>query len=266
METQGDEGQPCGARLEAEFEQALLRLNRQAGLAGLTAGAAHNLNNAVTSIAGYASMLAALSQDATFRDYGSRIMDAVGRITQITDGLLRHAANLDNEFSPVHPKQVIAPVVELFSCTSSSSAWVSCDIPPDLPLIMAAPTPLRQALLNVLINAAESMPTGGKICASVRLASGLPADSPAAHLASADVLHIEISDTGDGIPAAAMGRVTELFFTTKGEARAGVGLWATCQILRQHGGILDIQSTPRSGTTVSIYLPVISEQEPSQDA
>jgi signal transduction histidine kinase len=119
----------------------------------------------------------------------------------------------------------------------------------ELPIIFADRQHLRQVLLNLFTNAADAMPSGGRLVLRVRPGQ-LPPDSRPA-------VSIEVVDTGVGIPAEYLARVTEPFFTTKPEGKGtGLGLAICRRIVNQHQGALQIESTVGVGTTVRAVFPV----------
>jgi signal transduction histidine kinase len=123
---------------------------------------------------------------------------------------------------------------------------------------MADPGQLENALLNLLINARDAMPHGGKLiiaCSSVSLDDGN--EGPKLDVDSGDYVVLAVSDTGHGMPASVSDQVFDPFFTTKdvGEG-SGLGLSMVYGFARQSGGVASIYSEEGRGTTVKIYLPV----------
>lgn len=124
----------------------------------------------------------------------------------------------------------------------------------DVPVIHADRQQLRQVLLNLFTNAVDAMPDGGRLTPRIRpgqLPGGLPA------------VVIEVVDTGCGIPADVLPRVTDPFFTTKDEGKGtGLGLSVCKKIVEQHRGTLEVESTVGVGTTVRVTLPARSAVPP----
>jgi len=121
------------------------------------------------------------------------------------------------------------------------------DFAPDVPLLQADRQHVRQVLLNLLTNAADAMPNGGRVTIRVRPAE--LADQPAAV--------VEVSDTGTGIKAEHLSRIFDPFFTTKEEGKGtGLGLAICKRIVDQHHGTLEVESTVGVGTTFRVTLPV----------
>jgi two-component system NtrC family sensor kinase len=123
------------------------------------------------------------------------------------------------------------------------------DVPRDLPHIRADANQLSQVLMNLLLNAAEATPEGGRITIS------------ASKLTYVDMLEIRVSDTGCGIPADILPHVFEPFFTTKRGRGTGLGLSISMAYVRSHNGEIRVDSVPKHGTTVTLTLPIRPEEE-----
>jgi signal transduction histidine kinase len=119
------------------------------------------------------------------------------------------------------------------------------EVPHDLPEVRVDPMQLEQALLELVSNALDAMPGGGRLRLGARAMNGGPG--------LGEIL-IEVSDTGAGIPAGLLPSVCEPFFTTRQEG-TGLGLAIAKRYVEQNGGRLEIASSPDAGTTVRIRLP-----------
>jgi two-component system NtrC family sensor kinase len=133
---------------------------------------------------------------------------------------------------------------------------------PDLPPLCGRGDQFLQMLLNLALNAIDSMPEGGRLCiaTSTVATAGLPFVESFPDGCQRALL-IEVGDTGAGIPSAALQHIFEPFFTTK-EHGSGLGLAVTHKIITEHQGYIDVQSQPAQGTTFRIYLPILSVREP----
>jgi hypothetical protein len=130
------------------------------------------------------------------------------------------------------------------------SPGLNTRVPEDLPRILVDSNQLSQVLMNLLINAAEATPGGGRITISAR------------PLASANSIEICVSDTGCGIPPDILPHVFEPFFTTKGGKGTGLGLSISETYVRRNKGDIRIDSVLKQGTTVTITLPIGQEESP----
>ena len=120
------------------------------------------------------------------------------------------------------------------------------DLPPDLPYILAAPGELGQVFLNMVINAVEASPQGGRL----RIASRLTKNGR---------LAVDFADTGCGIPPEHLGRIFEPFFSTKEEG-TGLGLYVSYNVVKRHGGEITVQSAADKGTTFTVWLPALPDE------
>jgi CheY-like chemotaxis protein/anti-sigma regulatory factor (Ser/Thr protein kinase) len=155
------------------------------------------------------------------------------------------------------PVQINALVEEVLDLTRSR--WsaiphqhgtvieVSCDLAGSLPSLMAVESEIREALVNLVFNAVDAMPDGGKLSVRTRLERDE---------AGLTCLAIEVQDTGIGMDEETRRHCLEPFFTTKGEHGTGLGLAMVYGIVRRHAGSIDIETQPGQGTTMRLNLPV----------
>jgi two-component system, NtrC family, sensor kinase len=122
------------------------------------------------------------------------------------------------------------------------------DVPRDLPHIRADANQLSQVLMNLLLNAAEATPEGGRVCIS------------ASKLTYVDNIEIRVSDRGSGIPPDILAHVFDPFFTTKRGRGTGLGLSISQAYVRSHNGEIRVDSVLHHGTTVTLMLPIRQEE------
>src|SRR5207302_1545554 len=135
---------------------------------------------------------------------------------------------------------------------------IATQLDPALPRIRAAADQLKQVLLNLLLNAADSMPRGGTITVATQAGAGAETE-----LFGRDAVQVQVRDTGDGIPDELIAQIFEPFFSTKPGKGTGLGLWVSQGIVQSHGGTMRVRSRLGRGTTFMITLPV---QGPPSDA
>src|SRR4029077_1887540 len=123
---------------------------------------------------------------------------------------------------------------------------------------------LYQALVNLVRNALDAMPSGGRLTLRVGWADGRPAPPGRQTAASARRVRVEIADSGEGISPSDADRVFNPFFTTK-DGGTGLGLALTHKIVEDHGGVIDFTSAPGRGTTFRIVLPIRSVSRGAED-
>ena len=170
------------------------------------------------------------------------ISDEIKRLDQVVVGFLKFARPDELKLQPV---QLASLVSEVASITAPEAERrqiaIRTECPPGLPEINADPGMLQQALLNLALNACQAMPEGGTLRAACRAV---------AHRR----VEVDITDTGVGIPPEDLGRIFDLYFTTK-EKGSGIGLSMVFRIVQLHDGDIEVQSTPGSGTTFKLIFP-----------
>ncbi|HLY37969.1 MAG TPA: ATP-binding protein [Candidatus Binatia bacterium] len=222
------------------------------------ANVSHELRTPLTAIKGYAeTLLGAAGNDAeTRRRFLSVIDRHSGRLGRLIDDLLT-LSDLELGRSPLRlgTVSVVAAVDDVLLILSEpagrAGVELSESVEPESLTVTADPDRFRQVLINLIDNAIKYTPGGGRV--SVRAA---PGSGPAA----AGTVEIVVQDTGMGIPAQDLPRLTERFFRVdKGRSRAlggtGLGLAIVKHIMQAHGGDLEIASTVGGGTTVRVYFP-----------
>jgi two-component system NtrC family sensor kinase len=128
---------------------------------------------------------------------------------------------------------------------------VDKDLDANLPFVIASADQIKQVLLNLLLNAQQAMPDGGTIAVSTRVSHGADPE-----FLMSDSVHIQIRDTGKGIPEEYLPHIFEPFFSTKDEKGTGLGLWVSQGIVQAHGGSIKLRSREGRGTTFSVALPI----------
>ena len=233
-----------------------------AALGRLMAGVAHEVKNPLNAMTIHLELLkqklgalrepAAVAAGASTGPGGGRpldlakhvniISDEIRRLDQVVVGFLKFARPDELKLQPV---QLLSLVSEVASITSPEAERrhiaIKTDCPASLPPINADPGMLQQALLNLALNACQAMPEGGTLRISCRAAARRRVE-------------VDIQDTGVGIPPEDLGRIFDLYFTTK-EKGSGIGLSMVFRIVQLHDGDIEVQSTPGSGTTFRLIFP-----------
>ncbi|MBW6400724.1 response regulator [Roseomonas sp. HJA6] len=253
------------ARREAA-EEGLRAAQRMEGLGRLTGGVAHDFNNLLTAILGTVRALErhlGARTDERTRRLLSAAVAAVDRGARLNASLLAFARRQPLVLATVDANALVQDFRPLLRRALDESVSLELSLDHRLPPCRADAAQLEAALLNLAINARDAMPRGGAIRIVTRrawlqeqaLAGNLEAQ-PGPYVA------IEVRDTGEGMPADVRDRAFEPFFTTKKDGHGtGLGLSQVFGFVRQIGGHVAIQSTPRRGTTVTLYLPLGSEIE-----
>jgi len=245
-------GEDISERVEAN--RAVARAEKLAAIGRLAAGVVHEINNPLATISACAEALESRVSEGEFnqsaavadlREYLGLIRSEAFRCKVITNGLLDFSRTRTTEYALVNLTDVIASAARLLSHQQrGDQVEFQIDTPAELPPISGDAGQLQQAVIALATNAIDAMPEGGILKIAARRNAG-------------QVL-VEVSDTGVGIPLENVPKIFEPFFTTKEIGKGtGLGLAVCYGILTEHGGRLDVQSTPGIGTTFTITLPAI---------
>jgi len=248
------------ARIEA-MEQ-LRHADRLGTVGKLASGIAHEVGTPLNVVAGRARMIAAGESTGAEAAADARIItEQAERITRIVRQLLDFGRRRAAQKSRVDLRAVAGQTVALLAPLALKRGVA-------LALEEGAPAPaevddgqMQQALANLVVNAIQATGRGGVVGIALRRARAAPPPDLGGPAAPADWLCLAVSDTGHGMDAETKARIFEPFFTTKevGEG-TGLGLSVTWGIVREHGGWIDVQSTPGAGSTFSVYLPLGAEE------
>src|ERR1044072_310069 len=234
----------------ASMTQQLWQASKLATMGELSASIAHELNNPLATVAlRTENLLMHLPEDSEQRKPLEIIAQEVDRMAGLVDNLLQFSRRGHRQVSTVDPREEILNSIELvhYHLRTRKIETVP-EFSDQLPTIQADRQQLRQLFLNLLTNASDAMPEGGKL--TVRAALN---DSNAGAVA------IEFTDTGEGIAAENVEKVWDPFFTTKPEGKGtGLGLAICRRIVEEHGGTIEILSQSGHGTTVRMVFPATS--------
>lgn len=229
-----------------QLEEELKRNERLAALGEMAAGVAHELRNPLSSIKGLALLLKSKFTDSSSdREAADILVREVERLNRSIGELLDYARPNRLEKAKVSLNEIVGKAITLLrvdaDATGIEIVTKYCP-PPDL--VHADQDKLSQVFLNLLLNAIQAMKSGGTLrVTTVR--------EPAQLLC-------RIEDSGCGIEAELLPRIFDPYVTTK-SGGTGLGLAMSVKIIEEHGGRIDISSTPGIGTTVSIFLPLLQE-------
>ncbi|MDP8223270.1 MAG: ATP-binding protein [Candidatus Lernaella stagnicola] len=231
----------------ADMEAQLHRADRLATIGQLAAGMAHEINEPLASILGFAQL--ALKDEAlgdqTRRDV-ARIRDAALHSREVVKKLLFFGRQLPPQKTAVDIPHIVADVLGILQHRfEKAGVVVQQNFDPDVPELVADPGQLTQVMMNLLVNALQAMPEGG----TVRL--GLEPKG--------DHLCLTVADNGLGMDEAVRSQAFLPFFTTKNiDQGTGLGLAVVHGIIQAHGGTIDVESRPGQGTRFVMMLPLIN--------
>ncbi len=231
-------------RERTHLQQQLIHADRLATIGQLAAGVAHELNEPLGSILGFAQLARKCPglPESAARDI-EKIITGSLYAREVIKKLMVFARQVPARKAPVSLNRVVEDSLYFLEvrCAKAGTRIV-CDLAPDVPEIQGDPAQLTQVLVNLVVNAVQAMPEGGTLTVRTR-ANG-----------SAAALIVE--DTGTGMDAEVLGKIFLPFFTTKDvNEGTGLGLPVVHGIVSAHGGVLDVQSQPGQGTRFEIRLP-----------
>ena len=231
------------------------RHEKLASLGVLAAGVAHEIRNPLTAIKLRTYLLREnLAEGAPADEDVAVIEREIDRLERIVSDFLVFAHPGDPHLATVAPLDLLGEVRELLAPElAKNEVALAVESEPDAPTLRADPNQLKQVLINLVRNAAESIGRKGRITLRTRQ------DRLPLHGRPQEVIVLEVQDNGAGIPAQVQERLFDPFFTTKA-AGTGLGLSIAMRILERHGGTLQFETEPGRGTTFGVVLPVPSAQ------
>ena len=250
-----------------ELEKRLQRAEKMEALGLMAGGVAHDLNNVLGVLMGYSELLQYyIEESSPARPYAIKIMDAAERASAIIEDMLTLARRGVQSKVVVNLNAMIrdflkTPEFERITAFHPG-VRIETDLEAELLNIMGAPVQLGKTIMNLVANAAEAMPKGGRLTIKTR---NRYMDRPVQgydEVREGDYAFFSISDTGEGISAYDIKRIFEPFYTKKVMGRSGTGLglsvvWGT---VKDHNGYIDVQSKEGEGSTFSLYFPVTREE------
>ena len=232
------------------LENQLAQADKLSSIGLLAAGVAHEINTPLAVISSYSQMLSKqMRGDGRLGPVLEKITQQSFRASEIANGLLNFSRTSTTEFRETNLNQVIRDTLSLLEHQfKTAQVTVEAELADELPPIHGNPGKLQQVFLNLLLNAKESMPGGGRLRVAT-LANG----------------HVEavVSDTGSGIAPEHLKRIYDPFFTTKttprpGERRGtGLGLSVSYGIIQEHAGKIHVESAIGAGTTFHLEFPLL---------
>lgn len=239
-----------------ELEQQLIQAQKMESIGTLAGGVAHDFNNILGIIMGYASLLGRAKEDQQIIDTSvDAIMNATNRGAALVRQLLTIARKVEIEVKLVDLNEQVEQLVKLLRQTFPKSIEIKTELATNLPQIMVDQTQLHQVLLNLCVNARDAMPKGGRLLLKTRSALRNKIPAKFTNAVHDEYIVTEVSDSGDGMSDDIRHRIFEPFFTTKNEG-TGLGLAVSFGIVQKHDGFMDVNSKIGNGTTFAVYFPV----------
>ncbi len=247
------------------LEQQFLRAQRMESIGTLAGGIAHDLNNVFGPILLSMDLLKMGSIDPESRRIVETVTVGARRGADMIRQLLAFARGMGGRRIHTIFEHIVSEVESIVNETFPQNITFEKRLAPDLWPVLADPTQLYQVMLNLLINARDAMPDGGKIILSAsNQMMGEPEAGRTIELKTGPNVCIGIRDTGSGIPADILDKIFDPFFTTKEPGKGtGLGLSTTLAIVEGHGGTIQVSSKAGEGTTFSLEFPAVSQDTAS---
>ncbi len=238
----------------------LLQAQKMEIIGNVASGIAHDFNNILTAIMGYASLLLGeRGVPAPGSGYAAEIMRAAERASTLSKQLLGFGRVQPSEQKVIALPDIIRGSESMLRRVLGDTISLRTMIERNVRTVRANPSQIEQLLLNLVVNARDAMPTGGRITIGLRHradSSIAPNDGEK----TADWVELSVSDEGTGIPPEVQRHMFEPFFTTKRPGQGtGLGLATCAMIAQQNHGRLDFTTMPAKGTTFRLLLPALGE-------
>lgn len=255
-------------REKRELQQRIARAEKMEAIGLLAGGVAHDGNNMLTGISGYLQLLEMnLPEDDPNLQYIKGSLAASEQMGHLIDDLLTLTRNVVTSKEAVNINDIItdylrSPVFESLK-ERHPNVRVTSSLSGDLLNISGVPTNLTKMLMNLVTNAAEAMPEGGEIHIETKNRYvEKPINGYDLKIEEGDFVVLSVSDNGMGINDTDLNRIFEPFYTKKitGKSGTGLGMAVVYGIVKDHRGLIDVQSTPGEGTRFEIYFPITKEE------
>lgn len=242
-----------------DMEDRLRQSQKMEAIGQLAGGVAHDFNNQLTGIMGYAELLSS-TDDPELREYAQNIHRAGKRAAELTRQLLAYARKGRYQSVPVDLHQSIREVISILHHSIDKRIRIERHFRAEHSLTKGDPSQLENALLNLALNARDAMPAGGILTFSSENVILHHSDHRPEDIPPGEYIVLSVGDTGLGMDEMVRNRMFEPFFTTKAEGEGtGMGLAAVYGTVKNHRGAIVVYSQPGEGTTIRLFLPAERE-------
>ena len=257
------------------LERQLLQAQRMEAVGQLAGGIAHDFNNLLTSIQGSSELIASrLDEDHPARRALERIQNASERGAALTRQLLAFGRRQPSQPVLLDLNDAIGRIGDLMRRLLAEDIEYGVDLAPSIPPVSADPSQIDQILMNLVVNAGDAMPSGGRLSVSTRVADVGSSHATTLEMAPGRAIELAVRDTGTGISRTALPHIFEPFYTTKDVGKGtGLGLSTVYGIAKQCGWGLEVDSVEGEGSTFRLWIPAAagraaheSEPPPSSPA
>ncbi len=240
-----------------QLEEEVQRGQTLAAVGRMAVGLAHEIRNPLTAIRGAVQLLKnELGDEARWGEYTDVLLKEVDRVNRILEALLDLGRPVQLKPRPVNLHQLLERVALLAEeMAASQGVRIVRRYDPSLPPILADEDRVVSVFHNLVRNAIEAMPRGGRVTLTTRVSMNPLFAKVDLGTGTRQLVEVQVSDEGEGIPEALRAKIFDPFVTTK-QRGLGLGLALCHRILEEHRGAIQIESAPGKGTTVSCFLPI----------
>lgn len=232
-------------------EKRIERTEKLAVLGRLSSGVAHEINNPLTGVLAFTDILLESLAGTEYEEDLRVIMAETLRCREIVRGMLDFARETKLEKVPANLNTIITEVLLILrNHVAFQNVGIECKLEPNLPEILVDINQIKSVFSNLVVNAADAMPTGGALTITTQI------------MPDGKYVGVQVSDTGTGISEENLLKVFDPFFTTKEPGKGtGLGLSVTYGIVKRHNGFINIKSKLGVGTRIDIQLPLNPEEQ-----
>jgi len=251
-------------REQEELKEQLFHVQKLDSVGRLAGGIAHDFNNVLMAITGYASLIQMeLQGDEPISGYVRKIIESSGKAANLTQSLLAFSRRQPVSLEPANLNKIIINMEHLFFRLLGETIECKIHLADKDLTIMADSAKIEQVVMNLVTNARDAMPQGGRLTVRTEMV-----EPDGVRVRELNLAHngryalLSVSDTGTGMDEATMKRIFEPFFTTKERGKGtGIGLATVYGTVKQHNGHIEVASIPNQGTTFDVYLPITDAVE-----
>ncbi|TLX06753.1 PAS domain-containing sensor histidine kinase [Rhizobium sp. MHM7A] len=243
-----------------QAREELFQSQKMEAIGQLTGGIAHDFNNLLMAVIGSLEILKKrMPQDLSLTSLVDNAMQGAQRGAALTQRMLAFSRRQELHMEPIDVSGLVRGMLDILSRSLGPLTTIETSFPVRLPTILTDPNQLEMAILNLVVNARDAMPTGGRI---VLRASEETISVGQGPLSAGRYIRIAVIDEGEGMDAKTLEQAVTPFFTTKGVGKGtGLGLSMVQGLASQSGGRLILKSTLGEGTTAELWFPVVIAEQ-----
>jgi CheY-like chemotaxis protein len=237
-------------------------------LGQLAGGVAHDFNNILAGILGFADIIRRSAPEPAVAGFGREIVQAANRARDLVKQILMFGRRQPGERRPVRLPDVVTEALQLIRGVAPPAVLVTAHLDADAPYILGDTTQLHQVVMNLCTNAVQAMgDVGGELLVAV---GAVHVDAAFARrhppLREGECVRLAVTDSGPGMPQAVMDRLFEPFFTTKAPGvGTGLGLSVVHGVVQNHEGAIVVENRPGNGTTFEVFLPAVGAPDRARE-